>query len=55
MRKILAVIMIAFVFSCETEPPIEEKIIPIDRICPGVPIWCENDSITLIFDNNTKH
>lgn len=48
MRKILAVIMIASIFSCEREIPFEEEKgpvkLPLDSIIFDVPLWCENDN-----------
>lgn len=61
MRKILLVISFAFLFafSCEKKTPFEEdrkiNLEDIDWENLKRRLWCENDSIPLVFDNNTEH
>lgn len=59
MKKILILILLVTFFSCEKKIPFEDdKKIPLDSIDWEDfkrRLWCENDSILLVFDNNTEH
>lgn len=59
MKKVLILILTAFLFSCEEKIPFkEDRKIPLDSIDWEhfkKNLWCESDSFPLVFGNNTKH
>jgi len=59
MKKILILILLVSLFSCEKKTPFEEdrkiNLEDIDWEDFKRRLWCENDSIPLVFGNNTEH